>query len=124
MCECNVWWMTYCDALGKRRFESHKTPNKKDAEQRLIDQRKEASEGLVPAPPIKPIALEDLKERYLAFAGHERGVVTKRTHFVHFMRVWGNPPIHTITVEVVDQYELCCWASTSALAQSTVKCPR
>ncbi len=93
----NVWWMTYCDALGKQRFESCKTPNKKDAEQRLIDRRKEASEGLVPTPPIKPIALENLKERYLAFSGHQRGLRTKRIHFVHFTRVWGNPPIHTIT---------------------------
>ena len=25
-------------------------------------------------------------------------------HFAHFKRVWGNPPIHTLTVEVLDQY--------------------
>ena len=99
-----VWWMTYRDALGRQRFESCKTSNKKDAEQRLIDRRKEALEGLVPAPPIKPIALEDLAERYLAFAGHQRGLTTKRIHFAHFKRVWGNPPIHTLTVEVLDRY--------------------
>lgn len=98
------WWMTYRDAIGTQRFESCKTSNKKDAEQRLIDRRKEAMEGLVPAPPIKPLALEDLQERYLSFVGHQRGVATKKIHFAHFKRVWGNPPIHSLTVEVLDQY--------------------
>ena len=99
-----VWWMTYRDAIGKQRFESCKTSNKKAAEHRLIDRRKEAMEGVVPAPPIKPLALEDLKERYLAFVGHQRGVATKKIHFAHFKRVWGNLPIHTLTVEVLDHY--------------------
>ncbi len=100
----NVWWMTYCDALGTQRFESCKTSNKKDAEQRLIDRRKETGEWLLPAGPIKPLTLEELQARYLAFVGHQRGIATKRIHFAHFMRVWGNPPIHTLTVEVIDQY--------------------
>src|SRR5690349_19881798 len=99
-----VWWMTYRDAVGTQRFESCKSTNKKEAEQRLIDRRKEALEGIVPAPAIKPMALEDLKERYLSFVGHQRGVATKKIHFAHFKRVWGNPPIHTLTVEVLDQY--------------------
>jgi len=86
-----VWWMTYRDALGKQRFESCKTASKKEAEQRLIVRRKEAQEGLVPAAPIKPLALADLQERYLAFVGHQRGVATKKIHFAHFTRVWGIP---------------------------------
>ncbi len=98
------WWMTYRDAVGTQRFESCKTSNKKAAEQRLIDRRKEAQEGLAPAAPIKPLALEDLQERYLSFVGHQRGVATKKIHFAHFKRVWGNPPIHTLTVEVLDHY--------------------
>ncbi len=100
-----VWGRTSGDALGTQRFESCKTSNKKEVGQRSLDRHKEASEGLVPAPPIKPIALEDLKKRYLAFVGHQRGLKTKRIHFVHFTRVWGNPPILTLTVEVVDQYQ-------------------
>ncbi len=100
----HTWWMTYRDALGRQRFESCKTSNKKAAEQQLIDRRKEALEGIVPAPPINPLALEDLKERYLVFVGHQRGVATKKIHFAHFARIWGNPPIHTLTVEVLDQY--------------------
>jgi hypothetical protein len=48
--------------------------------------------------------LEDLKERYLSFVEHQHGIVTKQIHFGHFTRVWGNPPIHTLTVEVLDQY--------------------
>ena len=99
-----VWWMTYRDATGIQRFESCKTSNKKEAERRLIDRRKEAMEGIVPAPPIKPLALDDLKARYLAFVGHQRGVATKHIHFAHFTRIWGNPPIHSLTVEVLDQY--------------------
>ena len=44
-----VWWMTYRDAIGTHRFESCKTSKKKQAEQRLIDRRKEAMvEGIVP----------------------------------------------------------------------------
>jgi integrase len=100
----NVWWMTYCDAMGTQRFESCKTANKKAAEDRLIDRRKEAMEGIAPAAPIKPLALEDLQARYLSFVGHQRGVATKQYHFAHFKRIWGNPPIHSLTVEVLDQY--------------------
>ena len=96
--------MTYRDAIGLQRFESCKTSNKKEAERRLIDRRKEAMEGIVPAPPIKPLALDELKERYLAFVSHQRGVATKHYHFAHFTRVWGNPLIHSLTVEVLDQY--------------------
>jgi hypothetical protein len=69
----NVWWMTYCNAIGTQRFEPCKTSNKKEAEQRLIDRRKEAQEGLAPAAAIKPLALEDLQARYLFFVGHQRG---------------------------------------------------
>jgi hypothetical protein len=98
------WWMTYCDAMGTQRFESCKTTNKKEAERRLIDRRKEVMEGIVPAPPMKPLALADLQKRYLAFVGHQRGVATKQIHFAHFKRVWSNPPIHSLTVEVLDQY--------------------
>ena len=98
------WWMTYRDAIGTQRFESCKTANKKEAEQRLIDRRKEAQEGLAPAAPIKPLALEDLQRRYLSFVGNQRGVATKHYHFAHFKRVWGNPPIHALTVEMLDQY--------------------
>src|SRR5512145_2922271 len=100
----NVWWMTYFDALGHQRFESSKSLNKRDAEKRLVDRRKEAQEGLLPAPPIKPFALDDLKERYLSFVSHQRGVATKHYHFAHFARIWGNPPIHSLTVEVIDHY--------------------
>jgi integrase len=100
----NVWWMTYRDAIGKQCFESCKTASKKEAERRLIDRRKEAQEGLLPAASIKALALHDLKEKYLSFVGHQRGVATKHIHFAHFKRVWGNPPIHTLTVEVLDQY--------------------
>ena len=100
----NVWWITYFDALGHQRFESSKSSNKRDAEKRLVDRRKEAQEGLAPAAPIKPLALEDLQARYLSFVGHQRGVATKHYHFAHFARVWGNPLIHSLTVEVLDQY--------------------
>src|SRR5215472_6395901 len=99
-----IWWMTYRDALGRQRFESCRTHNKREAEGRLIERRKEAFEGIVPAPAMKPLALDDLKERYLAFVSPQRGVATKRIHFAHFTRLWGNPPIHTLTVEVLDRY--------------------
>jgi integrase len=100
----NVWWITYFDALGHQRFESSKSSNKKDAEKRLIDRRKATHDGLLPTPPIKPLSLTDLQQRYLDFVGHQRGVATKHIHFAHFTRVWGNPPIHSLTVELLDQY--------------------
>lgn len=100
----NTWWMTYRDASGTQRFESCKTSNKKDAEQRLIDRRKEAMEGNLPAPLIKPLPLGELKQRYLPFVEHQRAVDSKKIHFAHFARVWGNPLIHTLTVEALDHY--------------------
>ncbi|MCS6304910.1 MAG: site-specific integrase [Nitrospira sp.] len=100
----NTWWMTYRDAIGIQRFESCKTSNKKESEQRLIERRKETMEGNLPTPLIKPLPLDELMQRYLAFVGHQRAVDSKKIHFAHFARVWGNPLIHTLTVEVLDQY--------------------
>ena len=99
------WWTTGFDCLGKQRFESCRTTNKKQARALLLKGQQEAlDEGILPEPPIKPIALDDLKTRYLVFVGHQRGVKTKHYHFAHFARILGNPPIHTLTVEAVDQY--------------------
>jgi hypothetical protein len=81
--------MTYCDAIGTQRFESCKSSNKKEAEHRLVDRRKEAQEGLLPAAPIKPLSLTDLQQRYLDSVGHQRGVATKQIHFAHFMACGG-----------------------------------
>lgn len=71
------WWMTYFDCLGVQRWESCKTTNKKRAEAMLAKRQEEAREGILPEQPIKPIALDDLKTRYLAFVAHQRGVKTK-----------------------------------------------
>ena len=100
----NVWWMTYRDALGKQRFESCRTRNKQEAGNRLTDRRKETMEGFLPAPAIKPVAMEDLLSRYLEFVSHQRGLRTKKLHVEHLKRLLGNPPIHTLNVEVLDRY--------------------
>ena len=55
--------MTYWDVIGVQRLEFRKTSNKKAAEGRLIDRRKVGLEGLLPAVPIQPLALDDLKSR-------------------------------------------------------------
>ncbi len=99
-----VWWMTYRDALGEQRFESCHTGNKEDAEKKLINRRKEAMDGLRPAPVLKPVGLETLFEQYLTHMSHQRGVRTKRLHVQHFTRIWGNPPLHTLTVRTVEAY--------------------
>jgi len=100
----NVWWMTYRDGLGVQQFESCKTGKKGEAEGKLTDRRKEALEGIGPAPTIKPVALEELLTEYLKFVANQRGVRTKRLHVQHLKRVLGNPPIHTLTVKVVEEY--------------------
>ena len=105
----NMWWMTYlrCHSVTQR-FESCKTSNKKEAEHRLVDRRKEATEGLLPAPPIQPLALEDLQERYLSFVGHQRGVATKQ---------YPLRPLHTRVGQSPDSYasRWKCWTSTERL---------
>ena len=65
--------MTYRDEVGVQRFEFCKTSNKKASKGRLIDQRKGAMNGILSAVPIQPLALDDLKSRYLSFVGHQRG---------------------------------------------------
>jgi hypothetical protein len=99
-----VWWMTNRDALGTQRFESCKTSNKAEAENRLIERRKEAMEGIRPEPVLKAMGLGDLFVEYLKHMGHQRGLRTKRLHVQHFERLLGNPPIHTLSVKVVEEY--------------------
>jgi integrase len=96
--------MTFRDALGTQRFESCKTSNKAEAENRLIERRKEAMEGLRPEPVLKAVGLGDLFVEYLKHMGHQRGLRTKRLHVQHFGRLLGNPPIHTLSVKVVEEY--------------------
>src|SRR5262245_52632577 len=84
--------MTYRDAVGVQRFEFCKTSNKKASKGRLIDRRKEAMKGILSAVPIQPLALDDLKSRYLSFVGHERGVAIKHICFAHFQPVSGGIP--------------------------------
>ncbi len=99
-----VWWMPYRDALGQQRFESCKTGNKEEAEKRLINRRKETMDGILPLMAFKPVSLEILFEEYLKHVGHQRGVQTKRYHVAHFKRILGNPPIHTLTVNALEDY--------------------
>ena len=99
-----VWWMTYRDALGEQRFESCKTSNKSEAEKQLINRRKEAMEGLRPEPVLKAIGLEEFFAEYLKHMSHQGGLRTKRLHVQHFKRLLGNPPIHSLTVKVVEEY--------------------
>jgi len=100
----NTWWRTYADALGAQRFESCKTSNKDEAEKRLIKRRHEALEGIVPTPAMKPIGLSEFLDDYLEFVSTQRGVRTKRYHVQHLKRVLGNPPIHTLTVKMLENY--------------------
>ena len=82
-------WMTFRDAIGEQHFDSCKTTNKKEAEQRLTLRRKETLEGIVPAPAIQPIVLDDLKQRYLAFVEHQRGSCDKEDSLCPFHRILG-----------------------------------
>src|SRR5438552_3349925 len=100
----NIYWLMFKDGLGKMRFESGKTSNKAEAEEKLILRRREAMEGIALAPTIKPVGLDKLEEKYLVFVGSQRGIQTKRYHFGHLKRHLGNPPIHTLTVELLDRY--------------------
>ncbi|HBP90923.1 MAG TPA: tyrosine-type recombinase/integrase [Nitrospirales bacterium] len=99
-----VWWMTFRDALGKQQFESCKTTNKSEAEKRLIDRRKEAMEGILPTQAFKPVPLDDFFADYLKHVSHQRSVETKEYHVAHFKRILGNPPIHAITVKMLEEY--------------------
>ena len=99
-----VWWMTYNDALGKQQFESCKTSNKSEADKRLIERRKEVLEGIVPSPRAKPMGLMAFLDEYAQHVAYQRGVRTKRLHIQHLKRILGNPPIHTITVKVLEHY--------------------
>jgi integrase len=100
----NVWWMTYADASGMQQFESCQTRSQQEAGDLLIKRRNEALQGLLPDSRIKPLLLEDLFDRYLSFISYQGGAKTKRLHIQHFKRLLGNPPIHTLSVEVVDRY--------------------
>jgi len=96
--------MTYADALGVQQFESCKTSNKDIAEGQLIVRRKEALEGILPALAMKPVGLDTFLDEYLGFVATQLGVRTKRFHVQHLKRILGNPPIHTLTVKMLEDY--------------------
>ena len=74
----NVWWITYFDATGRQRFESSKSSNKRDAEKRLVDRRKEAQEGCCPRHPSSRCPWRIYESGISTFVGHQRGVATKQ----------------------------------------------
>lgn len=100
-----TWWMTYADVLGVQRWESCKTSNKDIAQGQLIVRRKEALEGILPARAIKPVGLDTFLDEYLSFVATQRGVRTKRFHVQHLKRILRNPPIHTLTVKMLEDYQ-------------------
>jgi integrase len=50
------------------------------------------------------MGLEALFDEYLKHMSHQRGLRTKRLHVQHFRRILENPPLHTLTVKVVEEY--------------------
>jgi hypothetical protein len=100
----STWWMTYFDALEKHQWESCKVSNKSEAEKRLTERRKEALDGVLPTRAFKSVSLEDFLDDYLKHMAHQRGVATKGYHKRILSGILGNPPIHALTVKVLEDY--------------------
>jgi len=104
----NIWWIRYAGLDGKIRFESSNSSTFRDAQDLLIQRKKEIIEGKEPIP-VKRIAnhsFKELSDHYLAWGeGRQKGFKTKKDHIGQLLTVFGNCPLRKFNTRLVEEWQ-------------------
>ncbi len=103
----NVWWIRYAGLDGKVRYESSNSRSYRDAQDLLIERKKEVKEGKEPlhTKRIGNYVFPELANDYLKWAERQRGFLRKQTIIRHLLGEFGNSPLRRFSTKVVEEYQ-------------------
>lgn len=103
----NVYWIRYAGPDGKIRFETSKSASFKEAQDLLIQRKKEVMEGKDPLPKkrIANHSFKELAEHYLVWAKRQRAFKSKEGFVRQLVEVYGNSPLRAFTTRLVEEYQ-------------------
>jgi integrase len=102
-----VWWIRYAGLDGRVRFESSGSKSFKDAQDKLIDRKKEVKEGKEPMQVrrIKPHTFKELADHYVIWAERQRSYRRKKGIIGILKKEWGNLPLRNFNTRIVEEYQ-------------------
>ena len=103
----NVWWIRYADPFGKIRFESSHSTSFRDAQDRLIQRKKDVMEGKEPIPKkrIDNHSFRELAEHYLLWAERQKAVRRKKGITNLLLNDFANIPLRHFNTRLVEEYQ-------------------
>ena len=103
----NVYWVRYMGSDGVMRFESSKSPDRKAAEDLLVDKRKEVKDGqdTEQAKKIKNYTFKELATEYLGKMQHQKAISSKEGFVKALVERFGNLPLRHITNRLIEDYQ-------------------
>lgn len=104
----NIYWVRYAGLDGRIRFESSYSTSFREAQDLLIQRKKDIMEGKEPIPK-KRIATHSFKElagHYIAWGdGRQRGFKTKKIYIGQLVLVFGNYPLRAFTPRLIEEWQ-------------------
>ncbi|MBI4378421.1 MAG: site-specific integrase [Nitrospinae bacterium] len=103
----NIYWIRYAGLDGKIRFESGNSTSFRDAQDMLIQRKKEIMEGKEPIP-VKRIAnhsFNELADHYITWAERQRAFDRKKYFIQDLINTFGNCPLRRFSPMLIEEYQ-------------------
>jgi integrase len=102
-----VWWLRYAGLDGRIRFESSGSASFRQAQDLLIQRKKEVMEGKDPIPvkKIKPHTFNELADHYKTWAERQRSYRRKKGIIELLKKDFGNVPLRHFNTRLVEEYQ-------------------
>jgi integrase len=103
----DIYWIRYAGLDGKIRFESSNSTSFRDAQDMLIQRKKEIMEGKEPIT-IKRIdnhIFKELADHYITWAERQKSFNTKKNFVRQLTSVFGNYPLRTFATRLIEEYQ-------------------
>jgi integrase len=103
----NIWWLRYAGPDGRVHYESARTTDFEEAENLLIDRRKEIKDGKDPVPvkQMQNFYFRDLDEPYREWAERQKGVRSKKAIVQILVGYFGNIPLRHFNPRIIEAYQ-------------------
>ena len=103
----NIWWIRYADPFGKIRFESSYSTSFREAQDILIQRKKEVMEGKAPIPKkrITNHSFRELTEISIKWIEPQGGYRQKASIINQLVEKFGGYPLRTFTTRGIEQLQ-------------------
>ncbi|MFQ5442244.1 MAG: tyrosine-type recombinase/integrase [Thermodesulfobacteriota bacterium] len=103
----NIWWLRYAGPDGRTRYESSRTSSYRDAQDILINRKKEVQEGKDPTlvRKIKHHLFDELAGHYETWSGRQRSFKSKQGFIKQLKKAFGGLPLRSFTTRGLEEYQ-------------------